>query len=106
LTRAPNHSRRKGSRVEREIVQRHTEMHVLARRVPLSGASDYTHGADVDIYPWGEEQGALVAEVKARKTLPKVWTQWLGENDLLFIKQDREAPFVVMPWDTYARLVK
>ena len=101
-----NHSRRKGARVEREIVQRHTDMHILARRVPLSGASDYTHGADVDVYPWGEDFGPLVAECKARKTLPKAWADWLGEADLLFLKQDRQEPMVLMPWSTYERLVK
>lgn len=111
MTRTPSQlgrmKRNKGARVEREIVQRHTDLNVLARRVPQSGANNYTHDADVDIYPWGEENGALVAEVKAdQRGIPKTVLKWLGENDLLFMKQDRQDPIVVMPWSTYERLVK
>ncbi len=98
--------REKGARVEREIVTRHKAIGVFAERVPMSGASAYTHDADVDVYPWGQEAGALVAEVKARKALPKMMMDWLGENDLLFCKQNRQEPVVMMPWRVYERFLK
>ena len=98
--------RDKGARIEREIVNRHKAIGVHAERVPMSGASAYTHDADVDVYPFGREAGALVGEVKARKALPKMMMDWLGENDLLFCKQDRQEPVVVMPWRVYQRFLK
>ena len=98
--------RDKGARVERGIVNAHKRLNVQAERVPMSGASAYTHDADVDIYPWGRDAGALIGEVKARAKLPKTTLDWLGENDLLFMKADRQEPVVVMPWRTYARFLK
>jgi hypothetical protein len=60
--------RRKGDRVEREIVQAHTALGVKAERYPLSGASRFRgSGHDIDIYAFGADEAPLVAEVKARK---------------------------------------
>jgi Holliday junction resolvase len=60
--------RRKGDRLEREIVDRHREIGVHAERYPLSGASRFRgSGHDVDLYPFGREQAPLVTEVKGRK---------------------------------------
>ena len=99
--------RNKGARVERDIVNRHKALGVHAERVPQSGASAYTHDYDVDLYPFGEEAGALVAEVKANQgTLPKTIMKQLGEADLLFLKPDRQEPYVFMPWRTWVRLLE
>ena len=47
-------SKRKGSRIERELVELHRDIGVHAERVPLSGASRYRNGGyDIDIYPHG-----------------------------------------------------
>ena len=61
-------SKRKGDRIEREIVQLHREAGIHATRVPRSGAlgylidhSDVLDG-DVKVLPAGE----MTAEVKAR----------------------------------------
>jgi len=76
-------------------------MGVPAQRVPLSGAAGGRFTGDVWIGDWR-------AEVKARangngfKTLEK----WLGENDLLFLRRDRQKPMVVLTWETYAGLIK
>ena len=59
MTRA---SRDKGARRERELVNRHLEMGVHAERVGVA----YAPGHDIDLYPFGRDAGALVAEVKAR----------------------------------------
>jgi len=103
-----NMQRRKGARIEREIVKRHKDINVLARRVARSGVLDRSDEVDLDIFPWGEDFGALVAEVKADQArIPKTVIKWLGENDLLFMRKDgNKDPIVVMPWSTYERLVR
>ena len=52
-------SRRKGSRIEREIVNRHREIGIHAERVPLSDADKGSFAGDVIV-------AEMVAEVKAR----------------------------------------
>ena len=60
--------RRKGDRLEREIVDRQRAVGVHAERYPLSGASRFRGaGHDVDIYVFGEDKAPIVTEVKGRK---------------------------------------
>jgi Holliday junction resolvase len=103
--RAP---RRKGDRIEREIVAQHLALGVKAERYPLSGASRFRgSGHDVDVYAFGGAAAPLVAEVKARKhgagfaTLEK----WLADYDALFLRRDHADPMVVLPWAVWARLL-
>lgn len=100
--------RRKGGRLEREIIALHREIGVDAERVPLSGGAHYQgNGHDVDLYPFGREAGALVAEVKGRASGEGFITleRWLGENDALFLRRDRAEPLVVLPWRVWTRLL-
>jgi hypothetical protein len=96
-----NPAKIKGDRIERQIVYLHEEMGIPAQRVPLSGAAGGRFTGDVWI-------GDMKAEVKARaggngfKTLER----WLGSNDLLFLRRDRQKPMVVLPWKTYEDLIK
>jgi Holliday junction resolvase len=97
--------RQKGSRIEREIVERHQALGVGAERYPLSGASRFRDsGHDVDIYPFGKETAPLVAEVKARKGGQGFaqLERWLGTYDLLFLRRNHADPLVVMPWRVWA----
>jgi Holliday junction resolvase len=95
-------SRRKGSRIEREIVKLHHEYGIAAERVPLSGAAGGSFTGDLLI------DGSTTAEVKSRaggsgfKTLEK----WKGNHSLLFLKRDRQPPLVLMDFDMYAELMK
>jgi Holliday junction resolvase len=76
--------RRKGDRLEREIVARHKQVGVHAERYPLSGASHFRgSGHDLDIYVLGENQAPLVAEVKARANGAGFTTleKWLGNYE-------------------------
>ena len=99
--------RNKGARVERDIVNRHKALGVHAERVPISGASTYTHPYDVDVYPFGLCFEPMVAEVKAeQRAIPKTIIKQLGEADLLFMKPDRQDPYVFMPWATWARILE
>jgi hypothetical protein len=96
-----NKAKQKGDRIEREIVDLHKAISIGAQRVPLSGAAGGVFTGDVLIID-------MRAEVKARasgegfKTLEK----WLGKNDLLFLRRDREHPLIVMPWVTYEKLIQ
>ena len=103
-----NSQRSKGSRVEREIVNRHKELGVHAERVPLSGASRYReNGHDLDIYAFGVLQKPLLSEVKARGDGQgfTVLERWLAENDALFLRRDGADPLVVVPWRVWERLI-
>lgn len=95
-----NKAKIKGDRIEREIVDLHKEMGIHAQRVPLSGAAGGAFAGDVLIID-------MRAEVKARANGEgfKTLETWLGGNDLLFLRRDRELPFVVMPWVTYQKLI-
>lgn len=97
----PAGRRTKGSRVERELVARHLEAGIPAKRVPLSGAQAGWKG-DIRIGDY------LVAEVKARRNGEGFATleKWLADNALLFLKRDRREPMVVVEWQTYLRLVR
>jgi len=92
-------SRRKGYRIEAEVVQRCRDLGLDARRVPLSGAAPGWAG-DLEV-------NGMRGEVKGRanggsfKTIEK----WLGANDLLFLRRDRADPLVLLPWSTWAKLM-
>ncbi len=94
-------SRNKGARIEREVVALHRELGITAEKVPLSGACGGSFGGDVII------PGIGTVEVKSRASGKgwKVIEGWLGDNAALFLRRDRQAPLVVMPWNTYAKLV-
>jgi hypothetical protein len=102
-------SRDKGNRIERELVERHKAFGVHAERYPLSGASRFRGtGHDIDIYALGSEAAPLVAEVKARASGGGFTTleRWLGEYDLLVLRRDHADPLVLLPWRTWAALLK
>jgi Holliday junction resolvase len=107
--RGGRRSRRKGDRVERELVDLHRQIGVHAERVPLSGAARYKGGChDVDIYAFGDDKVPLVCEVKARANGGGFTTleKWLGDNDALFLRRDRAAPLVVLHWSVWVALLQ
>jgi Holliday junction resolvase len=100
--------RRKGDRIEREIVEAHRAVDVHAERYPLSGASRFRgSGHDIDIYAFGCDEAPLVAECKARKNGAGFTTleKWLGEYDALFLRRNNADPLVLLPWRIWARLL-
>ena len=100
--------RRKGDRIEREIVERHKAIGIHAERYPLSGAIRFRgSGHDLDIYPFGQEEAPIVAESKARKNgagFVQLET-WLGEYDALFLRRNNADPMVLLPWRVWAALL-
>jgi Holliday junction resolvase len=100
--------RRKGNRVERELVALHLALGVHAERYPLSGASRFRgSGHDIDIYAYGKDAAPLVAEVKSRKGGGGFiqLERWLGEFDLLALRRNNADPLIVVPWRVWAALL-
>jgi Holliday junction resolvase len=101
--------RQKGSRIERELVERHKNMGVHAERYPLSGASRFRgSGHDIDIYLFGRDEAPIVGEVKARKNGSgfTILENWLGDYDVLFLRRNHVDPLIVLPWGTWAALLE
>jgi Holliday junction resolvase len=100
--------RRKGGRIEREIVNAHLALGIHAERYPYSGGTLFRgSGHDVDVYVNGKDKPPLVSEVKARKNGAgfTVLEQWLGNSDVLFLKRNNTEPLVVVPWRVYEALL-
>ena len=107
-SRRARRSRQKGAEGEREVVQLHRPMGIHAERVPLSGAMAYQgNDEDVDVYACGRDAAPLVCQVKRQATDAgwKTILGQLGEACALFLRQDRGGWFVLMPLDTYDRLL-
>jgi Holliday junction resolvase len=94
-------SRDKGARVERNIVNRLRDRGIEARRVPLSGATDWQKG---DVQLWTPD-GPWIGEVKGRKQFPAWLVEWLGDNHCLFLVADRQEPLVVLRMDRLEELL-
>lgn len=95
-------NRRKGGVVERQIVHNHTAVGVGCLRVPLSGAAvGYKGDIKIDILD------GLTGEAKSRKGGSgfKTIRRWLGDHDVLFLKEDGAPPMAVIPWPLYSRMV-
>jgi hypothetical protein len=89
-------------------VAAHAELGTAGERVPLSEAARYKgNGADVDLYVFGPDAAPIACEVKSRASGEGFATleRWLGDADALFLRRDRADPLVVLPWQTWARLV-
>lgn len=99
-------SRRKGGDYEREVVNWHKDLGIHAERVPLSGGAHYQgRNHDVDVYLAGADT-PLCCEAKRRGEIPKWLKSWLGENDILFMRDDHGETLVTMPARVWARMVK
>tara|TARA_R100001082_G_scaffold108825_2_gene84728 strand:- start:88 stop:459 length:372 start_codon:yes stop_codon:yes gene_type:complete len=107
-------SRNKGSRVERELVNKLRDCGVYAERVPLSGSAGGQFSGDLvipvkngSLQAISPDMKELRAEVKARKDGAGFiqLEKWKGDNDLLFLKRDRREPMVVMDWDLFLGLL-
>ena len=101
--------RRKGNRVERELVQLHKALGVHAERYPHSGANRFRgSGHDLDIYAFGKDEAPLVAEVKSRRSGAGFVTleKWLGEYDGLVLRRNNADPMILLPWRVWARLLE
>ena len=92
-------AKRKGTRVENEIVKLFQAEGFNARRQPLSGAiQDFPHDVQVsDLF-----NGTNI-EVKARKNGEGFaqLDKWKGSADLLILKKDFSNPMVYLDWNLF-----
>ena len=86
--------KRKGTRVERELVNELVALGLPCFRVPLSGAAGGQWSGDIHVPLLGR---VLRAEVKSRGDGFKQLYAWLAGFDLLIVKADRRDPLVVLP---------
>lgn len=96
----PNPSRKKGDRLERELVKIFQHHGMDAKRTPMSGAIQGWEG-DV-IVTIGDRKER--AECKSRKSMKQIY-KWLGDNYLLCLKQDFDVPLLLMRADDFAQLI-
>ena len=99
--RAGRGPRRKGNRVEREVLALLREAGLEAKRVPLSGSAPGYPG-DLEVELPG--LGVVLVEVKARRRL--ALEGWLDGRGLLIIKPDRKPPLAVLTLEAFLRLVQ
>lgn len=100
-------SKQKGDRAEYKIRDRFNEMGLDCSRVPLSGALGGQYSGDLHIR--GLFKRTLTAEVKCRKKSNVFWKtvqKFLGENDALFLIEDRKEPLVVMEFKLLQEVMK
>lgn len=89
--------REKGNRFERALAQA-----LGGQRVPLSGAARGFKG-DV-VYPFHNR--GLRAECKSRKKGTfKTLRAWLGDNDILAMKDDREGTLILTRLEHYVECI-
>ena len=90
--------KRKGVRVERELVQQLLELGLTCARVPLSGAIGGAWSRDIELELLSR---ICKAEVKARRQFNTLH-EWISGADLL--TADRQPPRVVLPVPLFAEL--
>jgi hypothetical protein len=100
----------KGRKLEKWIEDRMTNLGLMARRQPGSGAFDaFPHDVEAVL----KDGTRVLVEAKQRKK--DAWAtgeRWLGRADVLVVRIDPEPfkpenePRVYMKWSTFARLVQ
>ena len=103
-TQVGNRNKKRGTRIEREFVNKLKEEGIPAWRVPLSGAIGGPLNSDIKIGPQKEWD----VEVKGRKG-GAGFTQiekWLKGNEFLFLKRNHADPMVTMEWKVFVDLMK
>jgi hypothetical protein len=95
-------AKRKGDRVERELVRLLCELGLPCWRVPLSGAAGGELSGDIHLELLGRTHKV---EVKARHEF-RTLHGWLAGADLLLLKADHRDPLVIVPVRLFAELAK
>lgn len=90
-------AKEKGKRTERELVRIFKKAGLNAKRVPLSGSTDFAKG-DVVVED-------LVIEVKRRKKGFKKLYDWLEGFDALAIREDKKGFLIVLPLEKFVELL-
>jgi hypothetical protein len=86
--------KRKGTRVERELVNELVALGLPCFRTPLSGAAGGQWSCDIHVSLLGRTHRV---EVKPRGDGFRQLYSWLNNSDLLIVKADRRDPLAVLP---------
>lgn len=98
-------SRDKGALYERELVNALKGYGLEARRVPLSGATDYAKN-DVEVIAGFDGKTVFSGEAKRRAGLPKFFVEALDGADFAAFRQDRGETLIVLRLETFAQLLQ
>ena len=93
-------SKRKGYRIEHEIEGILRDEGIIAKRIPLSGASWLKGDIFIELFNKG-----YVGEVKSRSEGFKEIYKWLSDKDFLFLRADRKDFLIVMNIKTFLELI-
>lgn len=93
--------RDKGYRTENALVNAFKSYSINAKRVPLSGGTEFCKG-DLIVPLKGQD---FRLESKARANGFKQIYDWLEGNDMLAIKADRKETLVVIPLKQFCEIV-
>lgn len=100
-------ARRKGSKIEREVVKCHVEAGIHAERVDAKiGQLGREASWDIDVYWRGKDEAPLCGEIKARKALPQWIWDFLASNDFLVLRENGKQPLYVVPHEVWLRILK
>ncbi len=94
-------SRKKGYRIENELVNILKERGIEAYRVPLSGGAPGFAG-DI-IIALNEKE--YICEVKSRGEGFRQIYKWLEGKDMLFVKADRKKYLAVIPLEIFLKIL-
>jgi ribosomal protein L21E len=95
-------SRAKGARIERETVTRFQNAGIEAKRTALLQTNKDNDDSDVIVnLKTGE---TIKIEVKGRAKGTQ-FHRWLEGNDALVYRVDKQEPLVVIPFDSYIKLL-
>jgi hypothetical protein len=96
-------ARRKGNRVEREIVRMLQDAGLAAERMPLSGSAGGSFAGDLSVPVLGVDRRI---EAKARATGFRQLYAWLAGHYGLVLKADRQEPLICLRLTDFARLAR
>lgn len=94
--------KQKGYRGEYNLVKILNEYGIDAKRVPLSGQTEFAKG---DVIIKGKTK-TFTCEVKVRANGFKQIYDWLEGKDILFIKSDYKNYLVVLPLDMLIQIIE
>ena len=96
----PNRVKEKGSRIEREIVNKARERGLLGIRAPSSDGRKLGLSGNVDLIV-----GDYKVQVKGKKAFPKWLLEASADVDIVVLKEDRKAPIVMLDYDKFLDLI-
>ena len=99
------HSRDKGAKYERELVNAFKGYGLAAQRVPLSGATSYAKN-DIEVTAGFDGKTVFSGEAKRRAGLPEYITKALDGADFAAFRQDRGETLIVLRLETFAHLLQ